>query len=351
MISLEKRLVRYPLYLLFFFVVFVVAMALSFPDTQIKEIAAVQIQKAVGPKYKVKIDDVDVWRFSGVELIGLTIKERVDEKAPEPQPGAPLPMKAFFPSIGLRLAPIKSIFNFGLAVKAQIDVGGGDIDIYATKKLSGNLIEVSFDELDLSKTGPLKAYLGLPFFGTLDGGGEILVNDKGLPIGGEINLRGSKITVGPADVKVEKLPMAYLEVPQSNFGNVKMNFKIKNISSKKSLIEFSEVGISGRDLRGEFWGYLETGGGRSDSANLKMRLQLDQTFVKKNKLSAVLNIAQFRKGKNKDWYGFTISGRMSKTKFKGSPTAAKGKKKDPVKLPTKGSQTRSKKSKKTKSKK
>ncbi len=344
----EKRLVRYPMYILFFLFVFAVAMAFSFPDTQIKEIATVQIQKAVGPKYKVTIDDVDPWRFSGMELIGLTIKERVDPKK-EKQPGDPLPMKAFFPSVGVRLAPIKSLLNLGIAAKAQIDIGGGDIDIYATKNLSGNLVEIDLDNVDLAKAGPLKSYLGLPFFGTLDGGGEILLNDKGLPIDGEIKITGTKITVGPADVKVEKLPMAFIEVPQSNFGGVNLIFNIKNLSATKSVVEFTKVGISGRDIRGDIWGHVSVDS-KYNMANIKMRIQLDDTFVKKNKLTSVLNIAQFRKGKNKDWYGFTISGRLNKTKFKGSPTAAKGAKADPVKMPVKTSKPTTTKKKTTKKK-
>ncbi len=330
----EKRLVRYPIYIVFFLFVFAIATALSFPDTQIKEIATVQIQKALGTKYKVTIDDVDPWRFSGMELIGLTIKERVDDTK-EPQPGDPLPMKAFFPTVGVRLAPLKSLLNLGIAVKAQVDIGGGDIDIFATKKMTGSLVEIDLDDVDLAKADPIKAYLGLPFFGTLDGGGEILLNDKGLPIDGEIKLSGTKITVGPADMKVEKLPMAFIEVPSSNFGAVKLIFNVKNLTPKKSAIEFTNVGISGRDIRGDVWGYITTDGKGSNTANVKMRIQLDDTFVKKNKLSAVLNIAQFRRGKNKDWYGFTISGRIPKTKFKGSPKAAKGPDADPIKLPGK----------------
>lgn len=346
----ENRLVRYPAYIVFFLFVFAVAMALSFPDTQIKEIATVQIQKVVGPKYKVTIDDVDPWRFSGMELIGLTIKERVDKKK-EVQPGDRLPMKAFFPSVGVRLAPLKSLLNLGITAKAQIDIGGGDVDIYATKKISGNLVEIDLNDVDLAKSAPLKSYLGLPFFGILDGGGEILINDKGLPIGGEIKLSGTKITVGPADMKVEKLPMAFIEVPSSNFGGVNLVFTVKPLSATKSAVEFTNVGISGRDIRGDLWGYITIDGKGTNMANIKMRIQLDDTFVKKNKLSAVLNIAQFRTGKNKDWYGFTISGRLNKTKFKGSPTAAKGAKIDPIKLPLKTSKPSTTKNTTTKKKK
>jgi hypothetical protein len=61
-----------------------------------------------------------------------------------------------------------------------------------------------------------------------------------------------------------------------------------------------------------------------------MRLQLDDTFVKDNSLSPLLNVGEVRKGKGRDWYGFTLNGTFDRIQFKGSAAASQGNKEAPA---------------------
>lgn len=306
---------------------FALAIAISFPDEQIKEIATVKIEKAVGAKYKVRIDDLDIWRLSGARLEGVQIEERITEPAEPVDEDAPadLPMKVRISSIGARLAPIASLFNLAPTVAFEIDVDGGVISGTAAVGTTTR-VEATFNDLDLRQTPSLTSFTGIPFFGELSGDIDLLL-DKGMrPTEGHVRFAGSQLTLGPATVMTEKFPpMTYFEIPQTNFGTLAVNMEMEAGEKKSGVLNIRKFETSGRDIRLEAWGDVATTNnvGRA-RPNVQMRLQLDDTFVKKNNLAPLLNVNEFRKGKAKDWYGFALTGSVEKIQFKGSPTAANG---------------------------
>jgi len=336
---MEKPLVRLPVYAAVALVAFAVSMAFTFPDDQIKDIVVVQMEKQLGPKYKVSIGDLDLWWITGVELSDVTIAERTSpqeeakkskEKEAEKAEGLPpdLPMKVTIPSVSGRLSLIRSLFS-GPTVEFRADVGGGEISGYFQQASDGRTLDIDFDEIDLRRTTALTSFFGVPFFGVLDGDVHFVLNPKRPQIiDGHVDLEGSKLTVGPATVKTDKFPpITYLEIPQSNFGTLTIKMKVTHDEGKAPpRLEFQTVKWSGRDLLGEAWGYLTlTNNIRTTRSKVKMRMQLDEKFVRKNDLGPLLNVAEVRRGKNKNWFGFEIYGRLSNLQFKGSPAVAGGK--------------------------
>lgn len=341
---LERRIVRIPLYGLFTLVVFLAALVLTFPDERVKQIVIVQAEQALNAGkradagdriWEVRIDDLDLWWFTGIELHNMRIKEKwteekkakVEEEVAE---GAPPqePLTVTIPRVAGRVSLIKSIINLGLGAQYDIDFeDGGLISGEFVQNSDGGRVTANFDDVDMYKASILQSVTGVPGFGTLNGDVEIEIDPKTRrPAGGTIDLKGKKLTVGPATVKTELLPsMAYLEVPQTNFGTFVFKGTIANEKGKSSLV-FDEFSAKGRDVRMEVWGDVELARvfarGVSD---VSMRLQFDAEFVKENSLSPVLNIQLFRSGKSSDdWYGMVFKGVIGKMKPKGSVVAARG---------------------------
>lgn len=338
---LERRIVRIPLYGLFTLVVFLIALVLTFPDTRVKEIVIVQAEQALNKGksaeagdriWDVNIADLDLWWLTGLELEGVELKERWSEEklaqvAAEAKEGAPpqKPLTVTIPRVAGRVSIMRSLFNLGLAAVYDVDFEDGGL-ITGTFVQGGGEISVSaaFEDVDMFRSSIMQSVTGVPGFGTLNGTVLVELDPKTRkPKGGTIDLRGKKLTVGPATVKTEMLPsMAYLEVPQTNFGTFVMKAHIESDSRGAKLV-FDEFNAKGRDVRMDVWG--DAGVGNTATANVDMRLQFDATFVKENSLSPVLNMQIFRSGKSSDdWYGMSFKGPISKLRPRGSVIAARG---------------------------
>lgn len=343
---LDRPVVRAAAYAGFGFVVFLASLAATFPDDQIKDILTVQIEQQLGGKYSVEVADLDVWWFTGVSLEGVTIEERVDPAdlpvltPEEEEAGLPaeMPMKVTIPRISARLALLRSIL--GPTVEFELDLGGGVVDGYARMGSDSRDVHVEIDALDLRKTLALTAFTGMPFFGELSGTIDLQLDpDKPMVSGGTIELTGDKLTIGPATIKTDKFPpITYLEIPQTNFGSLEIKMAVKDDKAAaedgkapaktpgaRRQMSIDTFKWSGRDIRGDMWGVFKLASRMEQvSADVEMRMQLDEGFVKKNSLGPLLNVAEIRKGKNKDWFGLRLYGTLKNIRFKGSPASAAG---------------------------
>jgi len=309
------------------FLSFSISAGLSFPDDELKEIVIVQAEKALGPKYKVRIDELDVWWFTGVSLDGIQIEERVNDDVPiDPDIPADLPMKVRITSVRARLTPLLSLFHLAPTVEFEVDVDGGIIEGTASFGSEGTTIRAQVDKLDLRTTPALASFTGVPFFGELSADIEWTLSPKLQPTAGFVRLSGSQLTLGPATVMTEKFPpMTYFEIPQTNFGTLAVDLEFSEDNKTSGLLKIKKMETSGRDIRLEAWGSVDTATTlKRSKVDVKMRTQLDETFVKKNSIAPFLNVNEVRKGKNRDWYGFTISGIVDRIQFKGSTDAATG---------------------------
>lgn len=324
----EKRLVRYPLFALFGFFIFLLAFIVTFPGDQVKEIISVQVEQALDHKYRVTIGSLRPSLIPGLVLRDVTIEERAPER-PAPIEGADVPevedmtFRLSLNRVSIRVAPLASIF--GPAVKFKADTGGGNIrGMY--RHSSPREVVIHLDDIDLRRTHAVSSLLGLPVFGTLVGKIDLRLDPRtGRLIGGDVALNGRQLTVGPANVRTDRFPpLTYLEIPQTNFGTLVMALDIDQ-EDARTRVKIDKFTIGGRDIRAESWGHLDLGAQRASSnANVNLRMQLDETFVRENNLTSMLSVNEVRSGKYREWYGFTVRGRMDRIQFRGNPQAARG---------------------------
>jgi len=344
---MERSIVRIPVYIAFGFAVFMVALVLTFPDQRLKEIATVQIEKQLGGKYDVSIEDLDLWWLSGVQLKNVKISERITDpdmgasaaEGPKdarakggPAAGGMPEKEPFFisiPRVAAGFSPVLSLLNFAPTADFLVDLGGGDIRGNFAQSSKSRTLKVNINKIELAKTPILEQYLGVPILGEL--GGNIVLNlhpRQPQVIGGDIKLKGNALTVAKSELHTDKLgPMAFIDVPETDFGQLDAHMTISQGEDKsKSKMEFEEFSFhDGEDVRGQIWGHLDLGRSAAQSiAKIEMRFQFDDKYIRSNDLSSVLNMQWFREGKNQDWFGFLLWGRLSKPRFKGAPTAAAG---------------------------
>jgi type II secretion system protein N len=345
---MERSIVRIPAYIAFGFAVFLVALVLTFPDQRIKEIATVQIEKQLKGKYDVTIEDLDLWWLSGLELENVKISERVvdpdladgaaesdsEESAGAGKNGPPeeKPMVVEIPRVAAGLSPLLSVINFAPTVDFLVDLGGGDVSGNYVHSGDGRALEVDIDEIDLAKTPILESLLGVPVLGTLAGEIDLQIHpSRAVVTGGDIRLKGQNLVVDNATLTTDALgPMGFIDVPQTDFGRLDAHLTIARPKGEsRSTLKFEEFRFhEGEDVRGQIWGDIELGRGMARSvAKIEMRFQFDDKYIRSNDLSSVLRLGYFREGKNQDWYGFLLWGRLSSPRFKGAPTAAAGPKK------------------------
>jgi type II secretion system protein N len=345
---MERKIIRIPVYIAFGLASFLIAMAVTFPDQRVKEIAVVQLESQLGNAYDVSVEDLDLWWLTGVALEGITISERAEpsdeggdeddgsekagEKAGEAQAASAgpesKPLQVKIPQVAAKFAPLSSLFNLAPTVDFSVDLGGGDVDGAYIHGSDAREVEVSIDELNLKETELVSEFLGLPVFGELDGDINIVLDPKRpLVTGGSVELNGKQLTVGPGTITSKKFgAMGFIDVPQTSFGTLEADLNIRQTKGGNDTdLTFDKLSLKGRDIRGEVWGKIDLGRGmRGSRAKLEMRFQFNDQFIKKNNLQSVLNIKWLREGKSKDWYGFVLWGSLAKPNFKGAPTAAKG---------------------------
>jgi type II secretion system protein N len=342
---MERKIIRIPVYIAFGLASFLIAVAVTFPDQRVKEIAVVQMESQLGNEYDVTVEDLDLWWLTGVALEGITISERSqpsdkgggdDEKAGEADeeaaaaPGAPesKPLRVKIPQVAGKFAPLSSLFNLAPTVDFSVDLGGGDVDGSYVHGSDKREIDVAIDEINLKETELISEFLGLPVFGQLDGDIAIEMDAKRpLVTGGSIKLDGKQLTIGPGTITSKKFgAMGFIDVPQTSFGTLTADLNIRQTKGGRDTeLTFDKLSLKGRDIRGEVWGKIDLGRGlRGSRAKMEMRFQFNDQFIKKNSLQSVLNIKWLREGKSKEWYGFVLWGSLAKPNFKGAPTAAKG---------------------------
>lgn len=360
----ERPLYRWGAYILFTSFAFVIALLVTFPDGQVKRIAAVQIEhqleKNMRSAYTVEVSDLDPW-WLGIELEGVAIEQRSatrnaatdgetsgsavgkasrkQKETPDQKgetngansgdaPSSTSQMKVEIPSIGARFAPLGSILNAGLSARYYLGLGGGSLSGSFTRASGAQYFALSVDSVDLEQSRLLEQLTGIPMFGRLDGYGSFtLAVDRPVVTDGSFEMTGEKITIGPkAKLKMDALPVGHVKVPQVNFGNLELNLQVDSEQEGRPTVELDQFRSKGRDLRLQIWGTMQLAGriGRADT-KLKSRIRFDQEFAQKNQpIQAMQRHRKFQNGQSGEWYGLFFWGPLNNLQWKGSPTAAKG---------------------------
>jgi type II secretion system protein N len=343
--NFDNPLIRIGGYVLFAFAIFFVALLVTFPDGKVKQIAAVQIEaqleKNMKKNFDVTVGDLDFWWLWGIELENLQIKEKrpstgggsgESESGEEGGAGGgqdarSFPLNITIPSVAARLAPIDSALNLGLAAKFYLGLGGGTVTGSYVRASNRQSIYVSLNDIALKQTRLLQQFAGLPFFGTLRGEVELeFALGKPLLLGGYVDLATDKLTIGPKkEVKIEALPLGYVEIPRTNIGNMRFKLDVDADRGGRPKLILERFDSEGRDLQTQMWGSVQLANtiGTAD-AELQMRIRLNPEFIRSNELSPILRMKEFQNGKKGDWYGFVVLGRLNSPSFKGAKRAADG---------------------------
>jgi type II secretion system protein N len=332
---LENKAVRTIVYAVFGLVMFMVFMVVTFPDKRVREILVVQLEKALDNRYEVKIADMRLWRFTGVQLRGVTIAERVMPTAAEAEPefeGPPKapPMRVTLDRVSARFAPMATAFHRGPTVNFQVDIGGGNV-FYGSfrQNRAGQRVAIELEELDLRTSPLLTGLMGMPVFGVLDG--EIVLEfESNRPVlkGGHVDLVGKMLTVGPTVIETDKIPLiTELSIPQTNFGNLVARMRVEPGEGARATpkLVIDQFNSRGRDLLADVWGEVNLANNLGASRpQIELRMQANEDYVTSNNLGMVFNLAEFRNGKHNEWYGFVLVGSFQNLNFRGSRTAAQG---------------------------
>lgn len=334
---MERSIIRIPVYIAFGLAAFFIALLLTFPSERIKEIATVQIEKQLKGEYDVSIEKLGLWWLSGIKLKNVQLVERVEDTSEaddksedeDSEREEEEPTTITIPRIAGGIAPVMSAFHLAPTFDFRVDLGGGDVRgnfIQGKKKRELNL-KLNF--LTLRDIDLFESLLGVPLAGQLKGNIDLELHPRQpLVTGGEVRLRGDNLLVQKTTLETDKLgPMGFIDIPETDFGQLDAHLVIEpEPNGLLSKMRFKDFRIhEGEDVRGEVWGDLTLGRNAAQgSARLEMRFQFDERYIRTRNLGDMLQMGYFREGKNKDWYGFMLWGRLNAPRFKGSPAAAEG---------------------------
>lgn len=347
---LDRPMYRVGAYILFGVVAFGVSLMLTFPDDQVKQIAAVQIEhqleRNLQRNYAVEVSDLDPW-WLGIELEGLKVERRDnstetastsssdDEKSRKPKKKKKKKKDAessafeiAIPSIGVRFAPLGSLLNAGVSVQYHVGMGGGAISGAYTRGTGAQYLSLDLGDIALEESPLLEQLSGIPTFGKLSGYGDFtFALDRPVVTDGSFELRGKKITVGPKkELKLEALPMGHASIPQINFGDLQLDLHVENDGSNRPTVVLDEFRSNGNHLQSQIWGTIQLSNriGMADT-RLKSRIRFNPEFASQHKvIQGLQRNEKFQNGKNGNWYGLVFWGKLSNLEWKGSPTAAQG---------------------------
>ena len=154
----------YPLFFLFCFVLFAY---LTFPYERVKDFIVQEVEYPEGPDGKrrasgrqLEIVDLSPSWFTGAELTGVRIS------SPEEPEGAPTEMS--FEHVYARVS-LWPLLSGETEVSFDTRVAGGDIEGTFAQGEGFVDLDASFSSVHLRRIGPIRAKLGIPIFGRLDG--------------------------------------------------------------------------------------------------------------------------------------------------------------------------------------
>lgn len=295
----------------FFVLSFVVSLYLTFPMAAIKPRVVDALQKAVqasgpapgryGTPAEVKVEQVGVFRLSGIELTRLSIRQASSE--PEPAPTWELDRAR----ARLQLLPL-------LLGRTRI---GFDVDAYdGTLSGSALLVDNNLAALDaelsalaVGKIPVVLAALGVPLSGTLDGTVELQLGKDPKEAKGQILLKGQGHVLGPGEIKIPGLTGG-LTLPAVDLGTLDVQVAVDDGKAR-----VKPAGLKGKDIEvaSDLTLTLRSPVSRSTAAGA-LEFKLAEAFLKANeKFQPILDFTpQLKRAKDKEGgYHFKLAGTLA----------------------------------------
>jgi len=165
--SMSMKILKWPLFVLFFICVFVVAMHVTFPSTALKIFVKSRLEDKLFSQNQswptppsVEIGDASLWRLSGVDLRELQIQEGSKDETGK---AAKWMIDKFQMRLGI-FAFLLGSYKIGANLEAY---GASASGTFSINKSSGQLESMSIDadDLNLSKMAGLSSKIGMPLEG------------------------------------------------------------------------------------------------------------------------------------------------------------------------------------------
>ena len=206
----------------------------TFPFDKLRDRVVVQFnaqQRASTTPQELQIDELESY-FGGVRAKGVRLV------MPSPEVGKP----ASIVSVDEARARISflSLLIGRKDVTFKLFIGGGTVTGEFIEKGKDRDIELEFTDVDLGQIGPVKAQLGVPLDGKLNGPVKLeLPEGKASKASGSVNLEVKDVAVGDGKAKLKGM----LALPRMQMGNLVLQGEAKDGS-----IKISKMTADGRDL-------------------------------------------------------------------------------------------------------
>jgi type II secretion system protein N len=242
------RKIRWIFYLSVFALVFLIASYWTFPAYVLQDLVTSSITNAVvsmGPNLgmpKVSLDDISLWRFSGIRIDGLKIawpKKKYD----------PSFLTMEFNSIKSRLG-IFSMLAGAKTIVTDLQLYSGDFkaQVKVSKQNKLSYIYLSGAKIDLGKMTFIEQVLGIPVHGIISLNAELSsVTSLAQDGTGPIKLELSDLFAGPGAINLPTGGLvSSLTIPNINLGALKADFYLEN-----KVLNSKALTISGGDLEAD----------------------------------------------------------------------------------------------------
>ncbi len=308
-------------YVGFFFVCFMVSAYLTFPMSALKPQILKLLQQGVeqaGPRpgrygtpSEVRVEKVDLYRLSGIELTRLSL--RLASTDPEPNPS----WEIDHARVRLQLLPL---LLGDQAISFDVDAYGGNLNGDAL------IIDQRLAELEATAEGfavgtipTVIAKVGVPLEGKLGGHATLKLGKTPKEAQGEIVLAGQGHVLGPGEFKIPGLTGG-LTVPAIDLGELAVKIEIADGKAR-----VKPAGLDGKDVQiaADMTVNLRSPVGRSTTTG-GLELKLAEAFLKANeKFQPILDFTpQLKRAKTKDGaYRFKLSGMLSSIRPTPDPKA------------------------------
>jgi len=312
--------VGFPIFYLFCLVIFA---AWTFPNDKLKEriiLSFNQQQREAGGNQELKIDELSVWRVSGVDAKGVRLISAPTEAGKAPSEIRIDEARARVSLLGLLIG--NKDINF------HVEAFGGTVDGSYDDHGKERRIEVEVEDVDLAMADPIKELIGVPVEGKI--GGEIkltMPEAKLSKANGTVTLEAKDVAVGDGKAKLK----GALALPRLQVGNLTINAE-----AKEGVLRVAKLAAGGKDLELQGEGRVQLRETMPDSlCDVNVRFKINDNYRTKSDITKSLFGApgstmpalfeldpKVKQSKRQDgFYGWHMRGALGKPDFDPAPFA------------------------------
>jgi type II secretion system protein N len=275
---MKERLLKYAKYApyvgypLFFFVMLLVFMSLTFPYDKLRERLVGQFnadQRASNGKQELQIEDMSGYWLSGVRAKGVHLLSLPTE------PGKP-PSKIDIDEATIRYALLFGHGDLGFTVKAFGGEASGTYGDHGDRS-----IEVELDSIDIGAIDPLVQVLGVPLKGRLGGKVKLTMPEGKASKGtGNVSLEIQDVSVGDGKAKLK----GALALPRIDVGTVTVSG-----DARDGTLKITKLVAGGKDVELQGEGRIVMREMATDSiCDAQIRFKINDGYRNKNDLTKSL---------------------------------------------------------------